>query len=102
MIKARVLWRPRLALFSSGCSTKCLFAFFGRHWRNGRGLAQQDHVPQSGFPPQKQERKAARFRQGVEWLFSPEHFHLKLFVATAVGVFVIVLLAVSCFVLTYR
>ena len=38
----------------------------------------------------------------IEWLFSPELFHLKLLLGTAVGVLVIVVLAVTCVVLTFR
>ncbi len=42
------------------------------------------------------------FRRKVEWLFSPELFHLKLLVGTAVGVLVIIVLAVTCVVFTFR
>ncbi len=38
----------------------------------------------------------------IEWLLSPEHFQFKLLLGTAVGVIVILILAVTCFVLTYQ
>src|SRR5712691_11316007 len=47
-------------------------------------------------------RKSSFLREKVEWLLSSEHFHFKLLLGTAVGVVVIVLLAVTCIVLTFR
>ncbi len=41
-------------------------------------------------------------RRGFEWLFSPELFQIKLLVGTAVGALVIVVLAVTCIVVTLR
>ena len=46
--------------------------------------------------------KPGFFRRTIEWLFSPELFHLKLLLGTAVGVLVIVVLAITCVVLTLR
>ena len=43
---------------------------------------------------------AAAFRRKVEWLLSPEHFQFKLLLGTAVGVLVIVVLAITCFVIS--
>ncbi|MBA3961993.1 MAG: PAS domain S-box protein [Chthoniobacterales bacterium] len=42
------------------------------------------------------------FRRKLEWLLSPEHFQFKLLLGTAVGVMVILVLAVTCFVVTYQ
>jgi PAS domain S-box-containing protein len=50
-----------------------------------------DAVKRSGFG-----------RAKIEWLLSPNHFHLKLFLGTIAGVLVILLLAVVCFVMTQR
>lgn len=44
----------------------------------------------------------SRIHARIEWLLSPEHFQFKLLLGTAVGVIVILVLAVTCFVLTYR
>ncbi len=45
---------------------------------------------------------AARRPSKLEWLFSPEHFQFKLLLGTAVGVVVIIALAVACFVVTFK
>ncbi len=42
------------------------------------------------------------FSRTIEWLFSPELFQLKLLAGTAVGVLIIILLAVTCVVFTMR
>ena len=47
-------------------------------------------------------KKRGFFRRKVEWLFSPELFHLKLLIGTAVGVLVTIVLAVTCVVFTFR
>ncbi len=48
-------------------------------------------------------RKPVRFhRRVLEWLFRPEMFQLKLLLGTAVGIVVILLLAITCVVLTFR
>ena len=41
-------------------------------------------------------------RRMAEWLLSPEHFNFKLLLGSAVGVMVILVLAVTCCVVTYR
>ncbi len=50
----------------------------------------------------KRLRRAAFLRSKIESLLTPEHFNFKLLLGTAVGVSVILVLAVTCFVLTYR
>ncbi len=50
----------------------------------------------------KPSHRATFFRSKVEWLLSPEHFQFKLLLGTAVGVSVIVVLAVTCFVVTFN
>jgi two-component system cell cycle sensor histidine kinase/response regulator CckA len=50
----------------------------------------------------KRLRRGAFLRSKVESLLTPEHFNFKLLLGTAVGVSVILVLAVTCFVLTYR
>ena len=47
-------------------------------------------------------KKRGFFRRKVEWLFSPELFHLKLLIGTAVGVLVTIVLAVTSVVFTFR
>ena len=47
-------------------------------------------------------KKRGFFRRRIEWLFSPELFHLKLLIGTAVGVLVTIVLAVTCVVFTFR
>ena len=47
-------------------------------------------------------KKRGFFRRKIEWLFSPELFHLKLLIGTAVGVLVIIVLAVTCALFTSR
>ncbi len=47
-------------------------------------------------------KKRGFFRRKIEWLFSPELFHLKLLIGTAVGVLVTIVLAVTCAVFTFR
>ena len=47
-------------------------------------------------------KKRGFFRRKIEWLFSPELFHLKLLIGTAVGVLVTIVLAVTCVVFTFR
>ena len=47
-------------------------------------------------------KKRGFFRRKVEWLFSPELFHLKLLIGAAVGVLVTIVLAVTCVVFTFR
>ncbi len=61
-------------------------------------------VPASSPAPTGNVPKEPRsaFRRRIEWLFSPELFQLKLLVGTAVGVLVIILLAVTCVVFTMR
>jgi PAS domain S-box-containing protein len=48
------------------------------------------------------EKKSGFGRAKIEWLLSPEHFHLKLLLGTTAGVLVILLLAVICVVMTLR
>ena len=50
----------------------------------------------------KPSHPAAFFRTKVEWLLSPDHFQFKLLLGTAVGVLVILVLAVTCFVITFQ
>jgi hypothetical protein len=47
-------------------------------------------------------KKRGFFRRKIEWLFSPELFHLKLLIGTAVGVLVTIVLAVTCVVFMFR
>jgi putative flippase GtrA len=47
-------------------------------------------------------KKRGFFRHKVEWLFTPELFHLKLLIGKAVGVLVTIVLAVACAVFTFR
>ena len=47
-------------------------------------------------------KKRGFFRRRIEWLFSPELFHLKLLSGTAVGVLATIVLAVTCVVFTFR
>ncbi|MGH7937192.1 MAG: CHASE3 domain-containing protein, partial [Bryobacteraceae bacterium] len=49
-----------------------------------------------------QPRPAGFFRPKIEWLLSPEHFNFKLLLGTGVGVSVIVILAITCFLVAYR
>ena len=46
-------------------------------------------------------KKRGFFRRSIEWLFSPELFHLKPLIGTPVGVLVIIALAVTCAVFTF-
>ena len=46
--------------------------------------------------------KRGLLRRKIEWLFSPELFHLKLLLGTAVGVFVILIVAVTCVIVTMQ
>src|SRR5450432_2024513 len=72
----------------------------------GRGLAFGSLMTAPSLIPvtagHERKRKGAFFRDRLEWLLSSEHFHLKLLFGTGVGVLVIVLLAATCFVLTFR
>ncbi len=45
---------------------------------------------------------SSTLRRRIEWLLSPEHFNFKLLLGSAVGVTVILVLAVTCFVVTYQ
>ncbi|MGI8431882.1 MAG: CHASE3 domain-containing protein [Chthoniobacterales bacterium] len=51
--------------------------------------------------PARPKRQGFSFRS-VEWLLSPEHFNFKLLLGSAVGVLVILVLAVTCFVVTFQ
>ncbi len=53
-------------------------------------------------PQPRRFRPAAFLRSRVEWLLSPEHFNFKLLLGSAVGVAVIIVVAVACFVVTYQ
>ncbi len=52
--------------------------------------------------PVKRGRQGFSVRSQVEWLLSPEHFNFKLLLGSAVGVMVILALAVICLVFTFQ
>ncbi len=60
-------------------------------------MADQPITPASTTP-----NPVSKLQAKIEWLLSPEHFQFKLLLGTAVGVIVILILAVTCFVVTYR
>ncbi len=49
-----------------------------------------------------EEKSRSFLRSKIEWLLSPDHFNFKLLFGTAVGVLVILVLAVTCFLFTSR
>jgi PAS domain S-box-containing protein len=59
-------------------------------------------VPTTADNTDETEKKSGFGRAKIEWLLSPEHFHLKLLLGTIAGVLVILLLAVICVVMTFR
>ncbi len=59
-------------------------------------------ITASSAAARKPSHPAGRLHAKVEWLLSPEHFQFKVLLGTAVGVFVIIALAVTCFVLTFK
>jgi PAS domain S-box-containing protein len=57
--------------------------------------------------PAAQPRRVFGEKQGflwrrLDWLFSPEFFRLKLLLGTAIGILVMIVLAVSCLIFTFR
>ena len=61
-------------------------------------MAEKATSPTGTSPP----ASSPHFSRKLEWLLSPEHFHFKLLLGAAVGVIVIIVLAVTCFVVTYQ